>query len=49
MIFSELLAITNSFIGDKINNRTVKFSGSWFDCHISDTPVMGFSVSLGVI
>ena len=47
--FSELLARTNSFIGDKINNRTVKFSGGWFDCYISDTPVMGFSISLSVI
>ena len=50
---SELLFKINDFIGKKITtvngDKTVKFTGIWFDCQIADVPEVEVCVSMGVV
>jgi len=47
--FSQLISKVNSLIGEKFDEKLVKFSGIWFDCPISKTPEVEISVLLGLI
>jgi len=47
--FNQLMTKVNSLIGEKFDEKLVKFSGIWFDCPISNAPEVEISVLLGLI
>lgn len=47
--FNKLLTKVNSLIGEKFNNKLVKFSGIWIDCPITNSPEIEISVLMSVI